>query len=270
LVSEGENLDEENDFERFMERILQRTPPHHESPVAQVRTLAREIAEGAYYGMWGPSFVEFRPTYQGKNQTRVYDNKGNFISTEITLYLYKRWNGNYPNLELLEINNYIRIRNDGFEIKKSAFDLVRDPEKISAFISYHRPESSALALLVRARLKAAGLGDTFLDMNIPGGDDLEEHIKTEIEKRKDFILLIGKNTLSSIYVLEEIRLARLGTKRIIPIWHNEYEHKTGELGLEAEIDEYISKNNAIRVLEESALGYENAIIQLLNQFGITP
>jgi hypothetical protein len=107
-------------------------------------------------------------------------------------------------------------------------------------------------------------------MTIPAGDDWERRIEQEIQKRGHFILVLGKNTLSSETVVKEIEWALYWKKIIIPIWHNGYKYVLGRFPVRDEIVEIISRKNAIRVLEESASGYETAIVELLNFFGITP
>jgi hypothetical protein len=154
-------------------------------------------------------------------------------------------------------------------LDKAAFDLVQEAEIADVFISYRRKDSSAFAMFVLTRLKMAGL-NAYLDMAIPAGDDWKERVKAEIEKREYFVLLLGKETLSSPVVGQEILWALESGRKIIPIWHNGYKHVKGELNLPPQIDETLDNKSAIRVLEESGLGYNNAIVELLNRFGITP
>jgi hypothetical protein len=154
-------------------------------------------------------------------------------------------------------------------LTRAAFDLLEDVEPSSIFISYRREDSSAFALLVLARLKAAGL-DAFLDLTIQPGANWRTHIQNEIVTRDHLILLLGKQTLRSEVVLEEIEWALQSGTNILPIWHNHYAYRSDEFNLPEEIDAALQNTHTIRVIEESTLGYNNAIIELLNRFGITP
>lgn len=84
------------------------------------------------------------------------------------------------------------------------------------------------------------------------------------------IILLGKTTLESAITRREIEWALQYERKIIPIWHNSFEYRTDEWDVSPAVHEAISSTNAIRVTEESALGYFTAITQLLNRFGITP
>jgi hypothetical protein len=57
---------------------------------------------------------------------------------------------------------------------------------------------------------------------------------------------------------------------IIPIWHNGFVYKPGAWNVSAQVDTALSKTHTIRVIEESALGYNNALVELLNRFGVMP
>ncbi len=125
------------------------------------------------------------------------------------------------------------------------------------------------ALLVLSRLKAFDL-DAFLDMSIRPGDNWHAYIKEQIHQRDYLVLLLGKASLDSDYVKQEISWAIEAGAEIIPIWHNGFEYKEGEFDLPPEIQKVLRSNHSIRVLEESALAYNNAIVELLNRFGVTP
>jgi hypothetical protein len=87
--------------------------------------------------------------------------------------------------------------------------------------------------------------------------------------RDHLILLLGKQTLRSEVVLEEIEWALQSGTNILPVWHNHYAYRSDEFNLPEEIDAALQNTHTIRVIEESALGYNNAIIELLNRFGVT-
>jgi hypothetical protein len=247
------------ELEQFIARVKSR--PLSNNPMTRVRTLAKELAEGAVEGVWGLSISSFR---------------GVVNEAPVLTYLDERWSDSAPNLGLLVSNGYLSLNTNPqnssqatLNIGKSAFDLLEENEPSSIFISYRRDDSSAFALLVLARLKAEGL-NAFLDLAIQPGANWRTHIQNEITSRDNLILLLGKQTLSSDVVREELVWAAQSGTNIIPIWHNRYVYRSGEFDLPTDIDLLLQNTHTIRVLEESALGYNNAITELLNRFGITP
>lgn len=257
-------MPDEAKFEVFMQRVMQREMPAN--PMARIRTLARELAEGTLHKLWDLSiyFASAEPDSYGHTET-IY---GKFDSLEVREYLERRWKNDYPDWKFLHTNGYISW-NDGIRLEKAAYDLIEEAEPADVFVSYRRKDSSAFAMFVLTRLKMAGL-NAYLDMAILAGDDWRDRIKAEIEEREYFVLLLGRQTLSSDIVCDELTWAWERDKKIIPIWHNGYRYIKGKSKLKPEVDELLDKKNAIRVLEESGLGYNNAIVELLNRFGITP
>jgi hypothetical protein len=140
----------------------------------------------------------------------------------------------------------------------------------SVFISYHRRESSALALLVLARFKMLGL-EPFLDMNIEPGDDWAARLEIEVKSREYFVCLLGPGTLESPYVRQEIRWALEAGARVIPIWHGGFSDArlAGFRAQYPQLGAFYDKQ-AIRIEQEHTAAYEIAIIQLLNRFGMMP
>jgi len=240
------------ELQDFLTKVNGRPLPNN--PMARIRTLAKELAEGAAEGVWGASISTFR---------------GSVNEAPVQRYLTERWHDDFPHLALLINNDYLKEGTNELYITKDAFSLLEDVEPASIFISYRREDSSALALLVLARLKAAGL-NAFLDLAIQPGRNWRAHIREEIKAREYLILLVGQHTLTSEVVREEIDWALEASATIIPIWHNRFAYKPGEIDLPPEIDRVLKNTHTIRVLEESALAYNNAIIELLNRFGITP
>ena len=247
------------DFDAFMEQVKQRALPNN--PMARVRVLAKELAEGAVEGVWGYTISTFR---------------GQVNDRQPALYLQERWGDQLPNLGLLLGSGYIQETLDpynkvnGFRLTEKAFALVEEGEPADVFISYRRKDSSAFALLVLARLKAAGL-NAFVDMTIQPGDNWQTHLKEQIQRRDYFVLLLGKESLSSEVLHQEVLWALEANASIVPIWHNSFVYRPEEwASLPQEIAHVLSTTHTIRVLEESALAYNNAIVELLNRFGITP
>ncbi|MBI1282092.1 MAG: TIR domain-containing protein [Anaerolineaceae bacterium] len=252
-------MSEASGFEKFMERIQQRPLP--QNPMTRIRILAKELAEGAAVGLWGISFRLFR------GQLVTSDDQQDLIH-----YLSQRWNDAAPHFGLLLSNGYMRFdagENDVY-ITKAAFDLIEESEPANIFISYKRSESAAFALLVLARMKAAGL-EPFLDLALQPGDDWEKGLKERIEKYQYLVALLSHETLKSEVCIKEISWAIEAGLSIIPIWHNGFVYKSGAWdALSVKVDAALSKTHTIRVIEESALGYNNALVELLNRFGVMP
>lgn len=250
-------MSDQTKFEQFMQTVLQRPLP--QNPMARVRTLAKELAEGATQGVWGVEISTFR---------------GSPNEAPVQVYFKQRWEDKSPHIGILVSNGYLTYNPTSSQqgdwiITKAAFDLIEEVEQASIFISYKRSESSAFALLVLARLKMAGL-EPFLDLSLVPGEDWEAGLKKRIEKFDYLIVILGKDTLKSEVCLKEIQWAIEAGLSIIPIWHNGFSYKTGEWDVSLKVDAALSKTHTIRVLEESALAYNNAIVELLNRFGVTP
>lgn len=249
-------------YEEFIQKLMSQPLPSN--PLARIRILAKELAQGAAEGIWEAN-IPVNP------HEELDPNTGQRVSTiipdrDFEDYFLRRWSNNYPNLFLLRQNGYV---DDRFRFTKASFDLIEEIEPAQIFISYRRKESSAFALLVLARLKEFEL-NAFLDMSIRPGDNWHAFIKEQIQQRNYFILLLGKESLVSDYVKQEILWAIEAGAEIIPIWHNGYEYVKDAIDLPPEIDQVLGSTHTIRVLEESALAYNNAIVELLNRFGITP
>jgi hypothetical protein len=239
-------------LETFIQKVCQRPLPNN--PLSRVRTFAKELAEGAVEGVWDTSISTFR---------------GEINQRQVMEYNSRRWGDNTPRISLLLGNGYAVSETNSIVLNKSAFDLLEEAEPATLFISYKRSESSAFALLVLARLKAEGL-EPFLDVSLVPGEDWQAGLKDRIQKYDYFISLLGKETLASEVVVNEITWALEAGLTIIPIWHNGFKYETGDWQLPAPVNAALSGTHTIRVIEESALGYNNAIVELLNRFGITP
>ncbi len=147
------------------------------------------------------------------------------------------------------------------------------------FISYKRSESSALGLLVEARLKLADSNiNVFIDKELEPGDKWHGRLEKEVRQRPFFVCLLGPTSLGSPYVRNEIRWALDEAEKsdtlIIPICHNNYLFDAElhpDLTNDAEeIDALVAQlavNNAIVVNPENAEEYELAMLKLLNRLG---
>lgn len=244
-------------FASWLERVCQRPLPSN--PILRVRTLAKELAEGAAENHWRIYLYTFRGELTTDQE-------------ELVAYLEQRWSGDAPGFDLLLTNQYVTPYSEGSDtlvITRQAFDLLETAEPANIFISYKRSESSAFALLVLARLKQAGL-EPFLDLALVPGEDWEKALRERIQRYQYLVALIGPETLKSNVCLKEITWAIESGLRIIPIWHNGFTYRPLEWSIPPEIDAVLQNTHTIRVLEESALAYNNAIVELLNRFGLTP
>ncbi len=257
-------------LDEFISKVSQRPLP--QSRIAQVRTLAKEMAEGAAEGIWETTFSAWHKDRDEGVAGITFQPDADSLAG----YMQKRWQDHAPNLSLLVTNGYLSAQPHDrfrtyFTLTRAAFDLVEEVEPAKIFISYKRSESSAFALLVLARLKAEGL-EPFLDLAIEPGQQWRQHLEERIQNSDYFILLLGPTTLEGqgAVTRQEIVWALQYGCNIIPIWHNGFRYQPGVWDIPAEIDTALQNIHTIRVLEESALAYNNAIVELLNRFGITP
>lgn len=239
-------------LEEFLARLESRELPRH--PLGRVRLLAQELAEGAYEGLWPMELHAFR---------------GQVNDEALSQYLEGRWGKDYPSFPLLSVLGYVEWVNSGCLITGKSFELMGEVQPADIFISYRRRESSAFALLVLARLKSAGL-NAFLDMSLVPGEEWKRGLRERIERNDYLISLIGPNTLASGEVVWELESALSAGVTIIPIWHGGFVFRADTHDLPPAVSQMLQTTHTIRVLEESAIGYNNAIIELLNRFGITP
>lgn len=240
-------------IDEFLNRLSARDIPKH--PMGRIRALARELAEGAYEGVWPLEIYAFR---------------GDVSDGGVTEYLERRWGGENPGFPLLAVMKFLEWNgNNGYLITKASFDLMGEAPPADIFISYRRKESSAFALLVLARLKEAGL-TPFLDMSLIPGEEWQHGLKRRIQSNDYVVALIGPDTLNSGEVAAELLWAVEAGVTIIPIWHGGFVFRLGAYRLHPDVERVLQTTQTIRVLEESAVGYNNAIVELLNRFGMTP
>ncbi len=242
--------------------------PKESGPISEIRQLAREWAMGVHRNLWPPGFSGWIDLAIRKGGA---PNDKNFV-----LYLDLRWpNDRFDNLlERLEGHGYIR----NHRLIQSAFQLLQETTPYNVFVSYKRSDSSAFALLVSFRLNERGLVP-FVDMATKVGDKWYDELHKRIKECGYFIVLLGRNTLKSDMTTQEIKWAiqyrdqgkENKEKIIIPIWHSGFnvKHKRWDC-VDDIIKNEVNDTNAIRVLDESASGYNTAIVKLLNRFGITP
>jgi len=230
---------------------------------AWVKLLAKELAIGANRNLWSPrSILEF---FAGGAQA---------LDGNSQAYFEQRWRGQDLDhlLEILLSQEYlVRPGNRSLpQLTTKAYDLVDEVERFNVFISYRRLDSSALALLVRARLKEHGV-EAFVDMALEAGGNWHADLKDRIKQNDYFIILLGKETLSSPMTVKEIQWALEYERTIIPLWHSGFDIEDDKWrDIPADVKDAIQQTNAIIVHDESASGYNTAIVELLNRFGVTP
>lgn len=244
--------------------------------VARIKLLAKELALGVNEDLWSRS---------------LWDSDTGIIG----MFLNRRWSSVYRSMGLEDVKERLRAHdfceefngNDGGKLKPSAFALLLESEPYNVFISYRRLDSSALALLVLARLKEHSLVP-FVDMALEAGGNWHADLEERIKACDYFIILLGKETLASDMTAREICWAIDSQRTIIPFWHGEFgkqdDFDLGQYIVKlaanwndanlvsriADVRDVIQQTNAIRVTDESASGYNSAIVELLNRFGITP
>lgn len=285
-------------IEEFIEKCQKRPIP--QNPMARVRLLARELAEGASYEIWAASTIIFglhpdvpvdkasehtqrkitsvahliksenrfgsylRGDQKNRDHTKPY-----YDSERIALYAAMRWEGDVPRFSLLVNNGYVTFKNNYLIITKNAFDLLEEADIATIFISYKRSESSAFALLIRDRLQQYGL-EPFVDMQLQAGDDWRNALKRNIQQSDYMIVLLGQKTLASEVTVQEIQWALESNVILIPIWHNKFAYQSGTWGnIPVEVDTALTNTHTIRVIEENPLTYDTALRELLNRFGLS-
>jgi len=261
-----------------MENPLEQPAPI--DPIERVHTFARDLAYGATRGLWGSRFqVNFLRGEDWYSLTYLngVDSDQNFIP-----YMERKWQTTNPTSDLLESYGYLTVverfesGNKAYLLTPKAFALLEQPAAPpSVFISYARRSSSALALLIEARLK---LEDhtlrAFIDKDIPLGDEWRDVLRDRIQSSAYFILLLAPETLASQPCADEITLAlNTPTCKIIPICHNGYRlgashpAETPTAALTPATLQTLATKNALVVESESAASYEDKINRLLSRLG---
>lgn len=186
---------------------------------------------------------------------------------EVFGYLHQvRIFGIRPNVGFVSREDFIPETTE-YMLTSKAFRLLEKPASPpDIFISYRRSTSSALGLLIVARLQAKGILNPFIDMNIDPGEQWHSLLEDTIKKSRYFISLIAPGSFSE-YVQKEIKWAmETPGCEVIPIWHNGYQ---GE-DMPDHLKHFLEAKNAIIIKDESADEYNNAIVKLLNKLGYAP
>lgn len=255
--------------EEYIQQVKDRALPAN--PMAQVQTLARELAEGAANRLWPITFDGLALFNEGRLANRPDEQV-------MRRYLDARWQMENDPLgqmfNLLVANGYLIFAREperfvlDYTITRDAFALLTTAEPARIFISYKRSESSAFALLVANVLEAAGL-EPFVDMQLRPGDAWRAELRRSIESADYLVLLLGQTTLESVVTLQEIGWALEAKTVVLPMWHNGFVYRANEWPqIPENVQEHLADAHAIRVTEENPLAYNTALTELLNRFSI--
>ena len=243
-----------------------------DNPLADAEDLARDLAYGALYGQW-EAYIDS----DKRGDWITPFNRKSGVTSDQEKFLQKWWDiDNMPGFDLLASLDYLTILKDhralptggsveiSYKLTGKAFDLLQKPGiSPKIFISYRRRESSALALLIEARLRLAGADPDriFIDRNIPGGADWGRMIKEKSENCDYFVLLMGPTSFDSEYVRQEFEWAFAQKRAIIPICHNGHTL--------VDCDERVNKYHGFSIESDnpSAMQYESAVNFVLNSIG---
>ncbi|MEO8613113.1 MAG: toll/interleukin-1 receptor domain-containing protein [Chloroflexota bacterium] len=252
--------------------------PAPQDPIERVHELARDIAYGAVHKIWTSHL-----RVEKSNDQAVFVDKG------LNEGLRSKWGEyhNYYSVHLLVSFGYITKSNidEGYkevyvvfyDLTPKAFALLGKPAKTpSIFISHKQDQSSALALLIEARLKLQDSNiEVFIDRDIPPGEKWNGFLKDQVKKSKYLICLLTLETLTSKGVKDEIEWALANPDcKIIPLCHNWYNFSVSfptdhprERVIPKELIQILSEWQAILVEQEKAEYYDFAILKLLNRLG---
>lgn len=257
--------------------------PRPDDPIERVHEYARDlaylIATGEVDDLQGRSPHQMVSTAEAINQfslkwggyvldtylTAEQKEKAADSKSELSSGTYYKLLVPGPSFSTLVSFGYMMNVANAWHLTEKAFALLEKPAVApSTFISYRRAESSALALLIEARLRLVGVRDVFIDKNITAGEDWAQRLEDTIRACQVFIVLVGAHTLNApaAVVEKEIALAVESNCRIISLWHNGHHLKH-----EKNYPSVLDKRQFIVVEHESARHYEMAINELLNSLG---
>lgn len=274
-----------------------------DDPIERVHEFAHDLAWGAVNGSWDSRIVVDRYEHWSHDPKTIIEGRESYTSDEAEFSA--KWRHECPSFSLLLSFGYIeKIGERGekwtssdpffretasyipasFEIEyvltPLAFSLLHKPTIPSrVFISYKRNESSALGLLIEARLKLVDKNiGVFIDKLLEPGDKWHAQLEEKVRQSRYFICLLSLRTLGSEFVRNEIIWALDEAEKsdtiIIPVCHNGYsfdvklhEELQKDTGVITPLVERLKIHNAITIYPESAEEYELAIIKILNKLG---
>ncbi len=248
-----------------MDNPLEQAAPTE--PLERIHAFARDLAYGATKGLWGAKFVINYFHGESWNATAYLDgidSDANFIP-----FLEAKWKDNNPASDLLQAFGYLtrlERRESGSEyylLTSQAFQLLERPAQApGVFISYRRETSSALALLVEARLKLRDPKiNTFIDKLIEPGEDWAQRLQQTIRDSRYFICLLAPDTYAkSEWVRKELEIAHEADCRIITLFHQ-------GARLDDTLPDWLRQRQIILVERETVKHYESALNELLVGLG---
>lgn len=233
-----------------MTEALYLPPP--KDGLQRVRRFARDLAWGAINNLWGARLSIFRGEI-------------NEPQTEYAPYKSTVWHDEVPSIAILESFGFITLGQNYCQLTEKAFLLLDEPPPTAIFISYRRPVSSALALLIWADLRAEGF-KPFIDIrSIAPGDEWHALLEKRVKSCNVFISVIGHGTFDSEFVRREVHWA-LETPgvRMIPVLHTGF--KPDDLAGSAFPE--LQHKNVVVIQDETALEFYDALEQLKHVFGL--
>lgn len=137
----------------------------------------------------------------------------------------------------------------------------------SAFISYRRTDSAALATLIAVRLKELHGIDAYVDTrNTDGGGPFPDRLRGAIERSDVFVCLLGATTLDSAWVQIEIEHAHNLRKTMIPVFQERY---IAPMPVPNEHVEAVLQSDGVQFLDVRNLYIDQAIAQLAEMIKIS-
>lgn len=240
--------------------------PAPQEPLQRIQVLARDLAYGAVNGIWGSKIYVM---FSASGERWASDTKHTGGEVDVFFkYLKEKWNNLQPPASLMLSFEYFAIYNAAkqhqvdYLLTAKAFALLEKPATSpSVFISYKQDESSALGLLIEARLKYVDRHiSVFIDKLLLPGEDWERRLEETIRSCRYFICLIGPDTLSSTTIQKELNWAIDSGCTIVSICHNGYE-------VNGDYPEKLRGKQAIIINRESAKDYESALSDVLVSLG---
>ncbi len=214
-----------------IENILEIDPPFGDQ-VERIEFMAKALAYGVVNDLWTPFIeVEKRWITDPKASSRELVITEDMIykmppsqklegerwksaghptyEKRLLNYLRDKWGFLQPQATFLEAFGYLERKSDNgnktlYLLTLTAFALLKKPKASSIFISYRRSESSALALLIVARMKEHGL-TPFLDMHPDAhlednrlniAEDWENELRQAIDAREYMVVLVSPKSLA--------------------------------------------------------------------------
>ena len=98
-----------------------------------------------------------------------------------------------------------------------------DRKRHRIFISYHRETHSGWAVLIGKTMRERHGIEAFVDtQRVDRAGEVPAKIEAAIKECTFFVCLLGKNTLKSAWVMEEIRMAVEANKPMIPLMYEDF------------------------------------------------